>query len=135
MNLPAVTEKNGKQTLTNVLDFMLMADYLNLEDASHALDSQVQHALNLFPLLSPNSCLTATHIQTSQLLPTGHSVRNLFVDACFEYYRSSLQPTAKGYARKVFKFGDEVQKLDGFAADLARALVDAARSVRPRRKR
>lgn len=112
--------------LTLAVNFFLFADYINLHGDFTVFGQRVKQILGLGHV-KQTSCLTAEHIRDAERLPKGHALRTLFANSCLEAYTLSVQRTQGGEIRKRFKFWEELEDLDGFAADISRAYTKSMR--------
>lgn len=92
---PEISSDNGQQTITDVLEFIIVADYLNIADPYLIFDEPISKALGLYNMFSRRSCLTAGHIRAAyKRLGHDHYVQRLFARYCLEGYSRSLRRTA-----------------------------------------
>jgi hypothetical protein len=100
----------------------MFADYIDLMGT---FDSVLQ---GIRSLLSSRTALLPEHIRTAAQLPYGHPLRNLIAQACVKSYAWSLQLGGRnGGNKRRFRFQEELDTLEGFAADLVRAFTSSIR--------
>lgn len=105
--------------------FLRYADEISLVGAFSAMISDIREVISNRP-----SALKPEHIRDAFNLPSGHTLRELFVQACTaEYLKGPLAKnmfmcTARNYG---FRFYEELADIDSFAAEVFREYTKALR--------
>ncbi|KAM3065912.1 hypothetical protein ACMFMF_010538 [Clarireedia jacksonii] len=106
------------QQISALLDFCILVDILLLQN-SPMIVGKMKAILE-----ESTTYLEKEHIRKAATeLPSGHAVRKLFADIMVDLF-VNYNSNAWG---PVFRFEQEVQDVDEFAADMARACVDRRR--------
>ncbi|CZT02989.1 uncharacterized protein RCO7_06045 [Rhynchosporium graminicola] len=117
-------ETNPKaQAISRILAFLKLANTIGLLGP---FDSVVVEIRSI--ILSFGGALLAGHIRAASELPSGHSVRILFAEACLRAFAKDMFPRPEGAKPSVaFKFDKELDELDSFAADLIRVYKNVSK--------
>jgi hypothetical protein len=110
------------QEISALLDFCVLVDMLLIDWQISSKAVERMKAL----LLETKSNLKKEHIRKAATgLPSGHAARKLIADTSIEAFLTNKH---LGSGNDTFPFRQEVMDLDGYAADLARAYTEIAKT-------
>jgi hypothetical protein len=104
------SDLKGSQTITSYLEFLKLADDLDLLGPFDDIIGKIKAIL-----ISSELSLLQDHIRSASQLPCGHAIRKLFAQACVRPY---IEDINKGPAGSKFRFMAEITEIESFAADL-----------------
>ncbi|PQE25249.1 BTB POZ fold protein [Rutstroemia sp. NJR-2017a WRK4] len=111
---------NPPQEISALLDLCVLLDMLLIENCTKALG--VMKSL----LVRSERHLQPEHVRKAVTeLPSGHAVRKLFAEAMVQVF---VKDRHLPRGRTNFRFKEEVKELDIYAADMARAFMEIART-------
>jgi hypothetical protein len=123
--LPALAEMTKAQhnvevskLLTRYIEFLKLADEIDLFDSFEAIFEKVKDAL--WSRSCDHQPLLGSHIRSIFQLPRGHRLRKLIINVVIgDYIQDIMSPSfGQTNSEKHFMFGDEVHEIENFASDL-----------------